>query len=1128
MREFSNRAIVLSVLIALALCAVLVATFSFSTDVALAADDSGELTESTATASLTKDSTVTYYASFADAVAATGWFDSTIKLLKDSEFCGFSEKKFSLDLNGHKLNAPSRFTVSYSHVIIFDNSGNGGIEGNQISFTSAELTINSGKIGSVYVNDGTKMYVNGGYIGYVGCNTNTFKVRKDAVIGTVCYSSGGNYFEEGCTINSITTSAITGNPPFGGLLCDGCAYQNADTDELIKLSDMASGIPVNIVHCNHSSYTNSACDYCGQKCQHTSYDSDMKCTTCSAEILAKIVDGDTETNFISFADAVAVAPSADSGKTATITLLNDCEFCDFSEKSVIIDLNGKVLKSSSPNRVQISSSNVTIQDSSELNNGEFRIDAPEGSSNAGISFNNCTVNILSGTFTDVLNNSVISMYQSSNANISGGIFKVKFIATFDSKVTINGQENNSVSFLEFSVITASSVQISNAIIDTLMISKIMPILKEEVYVLKFNFQGIDADYKGLLCEGSAYYTADGSNTYVKPSDMSFSIPVRVVNCTHEDFIINEEEQYVCDYCGYVCVHEKFDTTTHACALCSYPCPHESYDEKGACKACSYVCPHDSVDDSNTCTVCGNTMNVKLTNSQGTKYFIDLANAFAACEGEDSLVILNDMELRSNATVNKDVTLDLNGKRLLAYFVKFDSKSVITDSVGGGLILVSADILNTTADIELRGKDDTEFKILKYSFKIKVYGGNITKVLDDYGKLCDLLPEGYMFVENGKALLWSEVLAKSANYTGSLIVQECKHTDLDGNLVCQHCNYTMPAGDAINRVSSELEAAQKALQEAIDQKADAATINDRLDQLNAAIQAAEATRKANDDTLNSTLSKQIEDAQQAAISSANTALETAKTELTQKINAKASTEEVNEAIVTLNKAIESAKTACNDYADEKDTALKLELEDAIKTARSNAITSANNALSDAKAELIEKIDAKASASDVTASIATLNTAIANAEAASKAYADEKDMALKSDLEELIKTAKSEAISAANTALDAAKLELNNAISKKADASEVNKSIESLTAAIANAQSVNTAYVDEKDQALKTELEGKIAQAKDEVTAAITALSQRLESVENKTDTLQTVLIVFIVLLSLANVATVVTFVLRKRI
>ena len=192
----------------------------------------------------------------------------------------------------------------------------------------------------------------------------------------------------------------------------------------------------------------------------------------------------------------------------------------------------------------------------------------------------------------------------------------------------------------------------------------------------------------------------------------------------------------------------------------------------------------------------------------------------------------------------------------------------------------------------------------------------------------------------------------------------------------------------------------------------------------------------------------------------------------------------------------------------------------------AIDRVYNDLESAKDELQAAIDQKADAATINEKITQLNEAIQKAETA-KAYADEKDTALKSDLESTIATAKLDAVNSSKDALEKATDELTTKIAEKASASEVNEAIDTLNAAIANAQSVNNAYVDEKTMALKAELEGKIAEAQDEVTAAISSLSARLEAVENKTNTLQTVLIVFIVLLSLANIATVVTFILRKR-
>ena len=182
---------------------------------------------------------------------------------------------------------------------------------------------------------------------------------------------------------------------------------------------------------------------------------------------------------------------------------------------------------------------------------------------------------------------------------------------------------------------------------------------------------------------------------------------------------------------------------------------------------------------------------------------------------------------------------------------------------------------------------------------------------------------------------------------------------------------------------------------------------------------------------------------------------------------------------------------------------------------------------AKGELNAALSAKANANEVNNAIEELRTAILNAEAASKAYADEKDTALAASVQEKINSAKSETVNAAKTALDTAVNNLNAAISAKANANEVNDAIEEVRTAIVNAEAVSKAYADEKDTALKTEFEEKIAQADDRVTAAISALSERLDAVESRTDTLQVVLVVFIILFSLVDIAAVVIYVLRNR-
>lgn len=93
-----------------------------------------------------------------------------------------------------------------------------------------------------------------------------------------------------------------------------------------------------------------------------------------------------------------------------------------------------------------------------------------------------------------------------------------------------------------------------------------------------------------------------------------------------------------------------------------------------------------------------------------------------------------------------------------------------------------------------------------------------------------------------------------------------------------------------------------------------------------------------------------------------------------------------------------------------------------------------------------------------------------------------------------------LNSAKSALDTAKTELSTKIATKADASEVNKAIEDLNTVISNAESVNNAYSDEKNAALKVELTKSISDSREEVDAAIEALSKRLEVVENETESL----------------------------
>ncbi len=207
------------------------------------------------------------------------------------------------------------------------------------------------------------------------------------------------------------------------------------------------------------------------------------------------------------------------------------------------------------------------------------------------------------------------------------------------------------------------------------------------------------------------------------------------------------------------------------------------------------------------------------------------------------------------------------------------------------------------------------------------------------------------------------------------------------------------------------------------------------------------------------------------------LDAAVAALNAAITNKADTATLNQKVSELNTAIGVAEAAAKAYADEKDTVLKTELTAAIATAKSEAITTAENLVNTAKAELQTAIDSKADISTLNIKVSELNTAIATAEATAKAYTD----SAVTTLNATIITAKDEAVDVAKNLVDAAKAELQAAIDNKADATTVNAAIANLQNAITALQNTKDNYI-AADAALKAELEEKIAKAKQEAIDA----------------------------------------------
>ena len=282
----------------------------------------------------------------------------------------------------------------------------------------------------------------------------------------------------------------------------------------------------------------------------------------------------------------------------------------------------------------------------------------------------------------------------------------------------------------------------------------------------------------------------------------------------------------------------------------------------------------------------------------------------------------------------------------------------------------------------------------------------------------------------------------------------------------------------------LESAVADLENAVATKADTTTLNEKVDALNTAITNAEKAAKdyadAQDVALKSALETAIEAAKDEAISAAETLVNNAKAELQSKINTKADAATTAEAIQNLQAAVAALQAVKDNYAT-ADATLKADLESKIATAKSDAITAANTALTTAKNELSQAIALKADTATLNAKVDALNIAIANAESVAKAYADTQDDALKAELQTAIANAKSEAIGAAQVLVDNAKAALQTAIDTKADTATVNAAIANLQNAITALEAVKDNYIS-ADAALKLELEAAIERAKQEAIEA----------------------------------------------
>ena len=232
-------------------------------------------------------------------------------------------------------------------------------------------------------------------------------------------------------------------------------------------------------------------------------------------------------------------------------------------------------------------------------------------------------------------------------------------------------------------------------------------------------------------------------------------------------------------------------------------------------------------------------------------------------------------------------------------------------------------------------------------------------------------------------------------------------------------------------------------------------------------------------------KEKYDATEKAVATLKNDLDAAKKDLADvvsKVESKADVKYVDDKIKAVNDAIDALEQINHDYVS-ADAQLKSDLEKAIADAKKEAVEEAKKLVDAAKAELQAAIDKKADAADVEAKIADLLTRVDVLEKINHDFASA-DAALKSELEQLIANAKSDAISEAVKLVDDAKAELKDLIDDKADAADVDAKITDLLTRVEALEKINHDYVTD------SELQDAVAKAKEEAVKAAVEESKKL--------------------------------------
>ena len=315
------------------------------------------------------------------------------------------------------------------------------------------------------------------------------------------------------------------------LLADGYAFADANSNEILNVSDVSIQRRRVKVVAHTCSYTNGKCRQCGRICNHEGkVDSNGYCARCHALVEAFETGGK---RYTSLETALAAAQDGD-----TITLrgpldIENAEPIEIS-KNIILNLNGHTLsKSREEALLCILGSDVAIT------NGKVQSTCVSKSANAvevgkfdhtgaKLTLDNVTLEgsvgggtgvrgfglffltgneavVTSGTFTG-------GIYTEGTLSMSGGnADQLKLGYNSNIRVTLSGGSFNSIKIPK------------------------------------------NPDYQSLLAEGYAYRKQDGA--LVKLSEMNENTAVTVVKCSHPD---EHSGGNVCPYCGYAAEVTKTD------------------------------------------------------------------------------------------------------------------------------------------------------------------------------------------------------------------------------------------------------------------------------------------------------------------------------------------------------------------------------------------------------------------------------------------------------------------------------------------------------------------------------------------------------------------------------------------